>query len=56
MVGLGHRSEKETIGYLGLTVNELGRAQVKIQQFFEKVKESMKGKPREPGNDTRVSR
>jgi site-specific recombinase XerD len=56
MVGLGHRSEKETIKYLGLTVNELGRAQAKIHDFFEKVKQRMTGgKPRDPGNAPRVS-
>jgi integrase len=57
MVGLGHRSEKETIKYLGLTVYELGRAQAKVQDFLDRVKSRMNGsQPREPGTAPRVSR
>lgn len=56
MVGLGHRSEKETIKYLGLTVYELGRAQAKVQTFLDKVKQRMSGgPPQEPGSGPRVS-
>ncbi len=57
MEGLGHSSEKETIKYLGLTVNELSRAQAKVHQYLQRVKARMKdgAPPVAPSEGARVS-
>lgn len=56
MEGLGHTSEKETIKYLGLTVNELSRAQAKVHRYLQRVRAKMAdGAPVEPSEAARVS-
>ncbi len=57
MEGLGHSNEKETIKYLGLTVNELGSAQIKVYEFLKGVKQKMEaeGRTEESISPTRVS-
>ncbi|HIJ00332.1 MAG: Phage integrase family [Candidatus Methanomethylophilaceae archaeon] len=56
MEGLGHTSEKETIRYLGLTVNELSRAQAKVHSYLQRIKARMTDEaPVEPSGTARIS-
>lgn len=56
MEGLGHTSERETIKYLGLTVHELSRAQLKVRNFLQGVEKKMNGKaPEAPSEGARIS-
>lgn len=48
MEGLGHTSEKETIKYLGLTVDELAKAQAKVFDYLQKVRVVMQGQGAAP--------
>lgn len=57
MEGMGHTTEKQTIRYLGLRVDELKKAQEKIYAYLQEIEKEMKGSEtprREP--ERRISR
>jgi hypothetical protein len=52
MEALGHTSEKQTIRYLGLTVVELAKMQVKAFNYLEQVRARMQGRAAEKTKET----